>query len=183
MLSNLIHEALWKLTEKYPNRTRDIDVDGLKYLRRFYLTPRRKDEFGEETGKSLGFGVYLHYFYRGDEERQLHNHPWEKSISFILSSGYLEERKTKDDEVELRNIRPFWQAPCVWQWFSKSKYYNVIDKNDFHRVIKKQKSPHVWTLFITGKRAQEWGFWDRDTKQYTHFEDVVKQSEQGYKQK
>lgn len=169
MLSNLIHKALWKITEKYPERTRVIQVDGSNYLRRFYLTPRRLDEYGEETGKKLPFGLYLHYFYRGDEDRELHNHPWEKSLSFILLSGYYEERKTEEGEVKLRNIRPFT--------------FNYITKNHFHRVIKKQNKPHIWTLFLTGKRAQDWGFWDRDTKKYTPHGEFVEKSEQGYKDK
>lgn len=174
MLSNLIHKALWKITEKFPERTRIIQVDGSDYLRRFYITPRRLDENGEETGKNLGFGVYLHYFYRGDEDRELHNHPWEKSVSLILLGGYFEERRTKEDEVVLKNIKP------IWHWPFRPNY---ITCDDFHRVIKKQESPHVWTLFITGNRAQGWGFWDRETKKYIDHEDFVEKSEQGYKDK
>lgn len=167
MISNLVHKALWKLTEKFPNRTRVISVDGSPYLRRFYITPRRKDEHGEETGKHVGFGVYLHYFYRGDEDRELHNHPWETALSFILTGGYFEERRNKHDEVVLRNIRPLT--------------FNSITCNDFHRVIKKEHAPHVWTIFITGKRIQDWGFWDRDAKKYISHEDFVVKADQGYK--
>jgi hypothetical protein len=167
MLSNLVHKALWKLTETFPNRTRIIKVEGKPYLRRFYLTPRRLDEHGEKTGKDVGFGVYLHYFYRGDEDRELHNHPWEKALSFILCSGYYEERRDANDNVILKNVRPFT--------------FNYITSNDFHRVIKKEKSPHIWTLFMTGKRIQDWGFWDRDSKEYIPHKKFVVPEDQGYK--
>lgn len=169
MINNFVHKILWNITEKYPHRVRDIQVDGSNYLRRFYLTPRRLNVYGEETGKDLGFGVYLHYFYKGDEDRELHNHPWERALSFVLLGGYYEERRTEKDEVILKDIKPLT--------------FNYITKDHFHRVIKKKKSPHVWTIFFTGKRVQNWGFWDRDTKDFIPQEEFIDQKNQGYKKR
>jgi hypothetical protein len=167
-LQEYIHKFLWKLTEKYPNRTRIIQVDGDKYLKRFYITPRRLDENGEKTGKYVGYGIYLHYFYRGDNDRELHNHPWEKSLSFILCGGYNEERKDNvANKIITRKIKPFT--------------FNFIKNTDFHRVTLMPNTKHVWTLFFSGKRVQDWGFLDPETNQYIKHEDFVGKNDRGYK--
>ena len=56
--------------------------DGSTYLERYTLL-----NLGPTRGR-----VYLHRFLRGDEDRELHNHPW-YAISLILVAGYLEERR------------------------------------------------------------------------------------------
>ena len=163
-----VHKFLWSLTEKYPNRTRIISVDGKPYLRRFYITPRRRNEAGVETGDHRGYGIYLHYFYMGDEDRELHNHPWKTAMSYILCGGYLEERKNNlTNEVETRDV--------------SAGQLNLIRNTDFHRVILKPGVKHTWTIFFSGERVQDWGFWDRDTGEYTKHKDFVVDEDQGYK--
>lgn len=164
----IVHNFLWNLTEKYPDRLRVVQVDGSPYLRRFYITPRRLNKKGEETGEDLGFNIYIHHFYRGDNDRELHNHPWEKAVSLILCGGYKEERKTADGKVKTYNL-----------WPGK---LNFLRHTDFHRVIMDDNDKHVWTLFITGKRVQSWGFWNRENNEYVNFEDFVKPEFQGYEQ-
>jgi hypothetical protein len=167
-VDEIVHKFLWAITEMFPNRTRDISVGGEKYLRRFYLTPRRLDEHGEETNFYLGFGVYLHYFYRGDEDRELHNHPWCDALSFILTGGYHEERRNNETKaIDLHNVRRYT--------------FNRISHTDFHRVSKRENTKRIWTLFMTGKRSQDWGFWDREKDAYVPHADFVKQEDQGYK--
>lgn len=175
-LDNIIHRFLWWITETFPNRTRVISRNGEPYLRRFYLTPRRLDENGEDTEKYMGFGIYLHYFYRGDEDEELHNHPWEKALSFILAGGYNEERR------ECCRIPGRSDVYSVVIHDIKPRSFNKILANDFHRVVKKPGVPHVWTLFVTGKRVQDWGFWNRKTGQYIPHEEFVNQADQGYNQ-
>ena len=143
-----------------------MKVEGKKYLRRFYFTPRRRDEFGEKH-INLPFGLKLHYFYIGDEDRQLHNHPWKWAVSYIILGGYLEERRNDNTfAVETRDVTP--------------GSLNFISGECFHRVIKKPDAKHVWTLFLTGPRTKDWGFWNRDTQEYTSYEDYVTSDEQGY---
>ena len=165
-----VHKLLWGLTEKYPHKTRIISLDNSPYLRRFYLTPRRLDEHGEDSGNFLGFGVYLHYFYRGDEDMELHNHPWHKALSLILCGGYIEERRdNKTMKVNTKEVN--------------AGDLNLIRHTDFHRVTLNPKNKHTWSLFFSGTRIQNWGFWDRDTKEYIPYENFVEKSQQGYKNK
>ncbi len=172
-IDDTLHSFLWWLTETFPNRTRDISRDGKLYLRRFYLTPRRLDDNGDKTDNYMGFGIYLHYFYRGDEDRELHNHPWKRAVSFILTAGYTEERRFafnwrgyREYGVNTKRIRP--------------RRFNIIGANDFHRISKIPGRPHIWTLFFTGPRAQDWGFWHAETGVYTPHAEFVTKYDQGY---
>lgn len=168
MLDNLIHKTLWRLTEQFPGRTRDIYVDGKPYLRRFYLTKRTKNEYGEDTGVRNDRSVFLHYFYCGDEDRELHNHPWDQSISYILCGGYDEERR--DNETNE-----------IYTKYLRAGDKNEISHSDFHRISKVPGLKHTWSLFIAGKRVQDWGFWDRETFDYIPHEDFVDHVSSGYK--
>lgn len=135
---------------------------GQPYLSRFYIfgKPRMDDgkgpfesdgapKQGARWGKS--WGLFLHRFHKGDDDLELHNHPWAWAVSLILVGGYREERRVEgvrgilDHEVETRDYRP-------GSW-------NVIDQDTFHRVDLFQKD--AWTLFLVGPKVANWGFWSR----------------------
>ena len=151
-INKFIHTVLWTFTQMFPSRVRDIVLDGRPYLRRFYITSK--------TDKQRPFGLYLHYFYRGDEDRELHNHPWKKSNSLILIGGYDEEKIMEDGTVRVRAMR-------IGQ-------INVIKDTDFHRImLNKSYGQYTWTLFMSGARTpktpdgyKDWGFWNKDTDKY-----------------
>lgn len=120
---------------------RVIWVDQAPYLLRIYLFHRWRHRFP---------GLYLHYFFRSDDARELHNHPGRRSRSLILSGGYIEHRLEPSGVIGLRTLRP--------------GMVNRIDANDFHRVT--LISAGCWTLFMAGERTQEWGFKDASTGVY-----------------
>lgn len=96
--------------------------------------------------------VFLHHFLDSDQEDELHNHPWENSVSFMLAGGYDEERAVGLAPGEQR-LRTTWrriQFPAV----------NVIRGTDYHRVHLIGRD--AWTLFITGRKASSWGFLTRE---------------------
>ena len=117
--------------------------DGQPYLIRHYILHGNRFKFLP--------GIYLHQFLSSDEDSELHNHPWRNSASLILAGEYTEERRVEDDSVEINRLSP--------------GRLNIIRANDFHRVD--LKTDCVWTLFFSGDRKQDWGFWDRDTGNYT----------------
>lgn len=107
-----------------------------------------------------GSHVYLHFFHRGDADRELHNHPW-AGRSTILWGSYREERRVLNDDHD---------------WVVVDKVYEPGDKNDiqprtFHRVD--LLTAGVWTLFETGQKVQSWHFWDRDTGVYTPWREAL----------
>ncbi len=127
------------------------------YLGRYYLLRRR---WLPKMVRDRAHSVYLHYFYRGDSDIELHNHPWGVSISLILTGGYVEERRT-DHGVVTRRIRP--------------GSINIIRAHDFHRVTLLKPAKGSWTLFVAGPRTQDWGFWHPGTGVYTDQQTFIDQ--------
>ncbi len=129
------------------------DDSGHPYLTRTYLARRDRHELP---------GVFLHYFHRSDSDRELHNHPWESGVAFVLTGGYVEHRmEGRNGNIVQRFVPPF--------------SVNMLRAETFHRV--ELARAHCWTLFVAGPRRQErtaeaegWGFIDLETRR---FEDVV----------
>ena len=132
----MIARALFNLTAALPCRF--IDLDSKRYLERYWV------------GQLLGWTFYLHRFVSGDDERQVHDHPWSTSFALVLSGGYLEERLL---------------ALCPdYGWLSTHRRMfpgrvNVIRARDFHRVTRPRLE--TWTLFAHGPRVKSWGFYSR----------------------
>lgn len=123
---------------------RTIMIDGCNYLHRYYLVGKCLREYFPKARERLGFlpPVYLHWFVRPDHERDLHNHPWKYSASFILMGGYEEIRLV--DGVEKRIRR--WPGT-----------FNILRASDFH-TITELRGEETWTIFFTGPFYQRWGF-------------------------
>jgi hypothetical protein len=140
---------------------RIIRDDGEPYLSRYYLSerptmPDGSDPFDSNGNLRLGaisnrkgLGRFIHHFHRGDNARELHNHPWRWSVSLILAGGYVEERR-HGDVVKTRRLR--------------AGSFNFIWGSTFHRV---DITGDTWTLFLIGPKNDDWGFWDRSTGVYT----------------
>ncbi len=101
----------------------------------------------------LPFNLFLHCFHDSDEETP-HNHPWKWARSLILSGSYREHRLLK--------VMGTGPHSGVWlhQTF-RAGDINRIDASTFHYVT--LQTPRVWTLFLCGKKVQQWGFSDRGT--------------------
>jgi len=151
MLRRLIEKACRFVADRVPYRVIPTP-DGRPYLVRYYLLGASRDE----ADKGRGFNVFLHLFLTGDEEPELHSHPWKRSMSLILTGGYREERRI-GRHVVTRELRP--------------GMINVIAADDFHRVELLGES--CWTLFIAGHVAQSWGFWDRFKDEYIPWREQV----------
>ncbi len=80
--------------------------------------------------------VYLHQFLRSDDDRALHDHPW-PSLSILIKGQYRER---------LANSERHWRAPAVILRGAALRHRLVLD------------AP-VWTVFITGRKVRQWGFW------------------------
>lgn len=162
--NKLIHKFLWTLTCLFPWRVREVEINGNPYLRRFYIFKRQGRFF------NFPFAVYLHYFYRGDEDRELHNHPWKKSKSLILTGGYTEFKKCYRVDPQ-DGLMKSVVLPKIYRCGD----VNTIEKDDFHKI---ELRPHkygkyTWTIFLSGdrisdyeERYDDWGFWDSITDTY-----------------
>lgn len=133
----MIRRALMAITARLPGRI--ITEGDAPYLERYYL------------GTAFGRRFYLHRFVGSDPDRGVHDHPWRRAWSFILSGWYYEERRDG-----LRRVR----------WF------NSLHGDTFHRVIlpmdvaddlffdgKPNPPRECWSLFVhTVGDVKGWGF-------------------------
>lgn len=154
---NIIERILTKIFP-YVDIMRD-DTNDI-YLRRFFIYPRNKD-FSKNKGKGR---IYLHKFYRGDEDPHLHDHPW-PFTSLILTRGYWEETPAdqpgRDESGTIRNGR-LTVHTREDEWFFRTFYrrFSILHRPAAwkHRVILKDTKP-VWTIVRTGVKERSWGFW------------------------
>lgn len=116
-----------------------------------YLTKYRLVNFGKDRVR-----VYLHRFYRSDEDSELHSHPWVWSFSIILRGGYVETREDGEERI------------CG------PGSLNFIRKDDYHRVQLMDEDHGAWTLFVAGPEIDEWYFMDPTTKLTTPWKDFIR---------
>lgn len=152
-------ERLAKLIKRVTNKKvttpANMAIGGTEnpYLLRWYLIPRNRF-----------FNVYLHEIVRSDDDRALHDHPW-WNVSFILDGTLFEVVPLKEGS----NTGPFSQNRLVQ---GDLKFRNA---EAAHRLIV-LPSIRVRTLFITGPRIRDWGFWCpqgwRHWKDFTGFNET-----------
>lgn len=137
-------QALVELAKACESRL--IMRDGeIPYLWRTYLA-------GVDSNDCNAF---LHRFVSSDAVGELHCHPWQWSMSFILSGAY-RELAARGSFTE----GPDGGAAAVLESERRLTYRagstNLILASTFHRV--ELLTPEVWTLFIHGPRTNQWGF-------------------------
>ena len=115
------------LIESVSGRAPDeqIGPHGNRYLLRWWL--RREPLRGN---------IYLHQVLRDDDDRALHDHPWD-STSIILRGTMKEILKGSARVLEPGSI-------------------TFRDAETAHRL--EVVSGPVWSLFITGPKKRDWGF-------------------------
>jgi hypothetical protein len=144
-----------KLLDKLFNHRTIVNCEREPYLKRWYLIRRPRIAF------------FLHRFYRSDEDRALHDHPW-SFITVILWRGYLEHTERRcprcvaggyhafagecaqcDDKKTVAVIKRKWPGMIC---FRRAEHR--------HRVELVAGKP-AWTLVIRFKERRDWGFWER----------------------
>jgi len=114
--------------------------------------------------RMFGWRVMLHHIHRSDMDRDLHNHPWKKAYSFLLTGSYIEERLAQD-------LLPF----VIERIVRKIRWFNVLHKEDFHKIISIEGP--LWTLFVAGNHQDtkgiEWGFLDEENRKLIPSEEYL----------
>ena len=128
----MLHSLLYRFTNRLPCRIIN-GPDGEPYLERYYL-------FG-----ARGWHCYIHRFVASDPDRGLHDHPWNRAFSLILSGGYDEVRFADDAQTGFLTRR------C------RVGSIHTLRGSDFHRVLLSPQA-QAWTLFFHGPRSKGWGF-------------------------
>jgi hypothetical protein len=143
-----------KVFENLLNRLfRRIDIadnNGSVYLRRWYIWPRHPED-NKDKGR-----LYLHKFYRGDNDRHLHDHPWAYQ-SLILKGGYW-EHSFNPAWIKNKGFKnPDNPAPqTVRKWYGPGSYIRRGDR--WAHQVELDAGKPCWTLFVTEKKSRSWGF-------------------------
>lgn len=114
-------------------------IIGDNYLRRWWVMPR-----------NLYCNVYLHEILRSDDDRALHDHPWDNS-SWLIEGEYIEHLV---GGPRVRRAGDFVSRRAA----------------SLHRLVIPEGGRAV-SLFCTGPKVREWGF---DCPQgWRHWSDFV----------
>lgn len=98
------------------------------------------------------FNIYLHHVIRSDDDRALHDHPW-WNVSIVLQGGYYEEVPV----IPGMYAYGWRHTKKTWRGVGSVIYRKALS---IHRLIISPYAPkETWTLFITGPKIREWGFW------------------------
>lgn len=124
-------------------RTPDLTIapDGVPYLYRWHMLPRNNHA-----------NVYLHLQVGDDPERPLHDHQYDNQ-SVILAGGYVETyilapdvgSHNRDAVTRHREVRA-----------GRTIHRRA---EEAHRLRLLPDASYAITLFTTGPRIREWGFW------------------------
>ncbi len=109
-------------------RACDFPIGGREnpYLERWWIIPRNEQQ-----------NVYLHRILRNDDDRALHDHPWENA-SYVIAGSY---REITPGGTFIRSPGDFVQRPAT----------------ALHRLELIDGQPCI-SLFTTGPKLREWGF-------------------------
>ena len=116
-------------------RTPYFHLEG--YMDRYWLIPYNK----------FSPAVRIHHILRSDNDRAFHDHPW-PYLTIILRGGYFEVKPMFDKSGLYIGDSRKWCGPGS-VLFRRAK--------SWHR-LEIPEGETAWTLFITGKYQQRWGF-------------------------
>lgn len=117
-----------------------IAPDGNPYIYRWHLL------------KTKEASVYFHIQVADDPERPLHDHPWD-NFSNILAGGYNEILCMSVEAPTPRNTH-------TWKRRAGDTIYRRAEWS--HRLLMPAGVSRTLTLFSTGAKRRDWGFWYPD---------------------
>lgn len=127
------------------NREPDFIIGGREdpYLKRHWLLPRNPV-----------LNAYVHQFLRSDDDRAHHDHPWLFNFSWHLRDGYIEHVIIAGGAL----IR-YHRAEGDW----KFRWGPAPHRVELYTEVVEPGTAYApqpcWTLFITGPRVRQWGFY------------------------
>lgn len=139
-----------------------INNDGTPYMDRYWVVPyveagtHGSDGTGPVSFKGrpfawmmqkLDIAARVHNIRSSDDDRAHHDHPW-PYLTIVLRNGYWEKRPVYDKDGAYLGDSRVWHGPG-----------SIIlrSADSWHRLEVAEGKP-AWTLFITGKYVQKWGF-------------------------
>lgn len=135
-------------------RSPDVVIGGTiaPYLLRWHVWPRNRF-----------VNLYLHKFFRSDDDRALHDHPW-INASILLRGAYREHLpggtsvvRTAPAIVLRLPSSAHRIARVAGEWIPVSVGHGTIEVQFVDEPMHPRR-PFAVTLFLTGPKVREWGF-------------------------
>jgi hypothetical protein len=138
LLSNADQHTAMEILRGFRDPDLVIAPDGNPYLYRWHV-----------LRSSSVANIYFHVQVANDPERPLHDHPWD-NMSVILSGGYREIISSSEGEPTPGSI-----------YVATRQAREVIHRRakQAHRLELPYGVPYTMTLFTTGPKIHNWGFW------------------------
>lgn len=137
--------------------THITSADGSSiYMGRWWLfNPYGRSADGEQTPARLSWlpSIRIHHIKRPDQDRDLHDHPW-NARTIVLRGWYEEEREQECQFLGTKNHS--WRG-LGGTWVHGAGYTGRLLFGQYHRISDVSEGG-VWTLFITWKKRGTWGF-------------------------
>lgn len=121
------------------------------YMLRMWLSPPRSNTPGSREKYSFSRSLCLHYFFRGDDDRALHDHP-NAFRTRILCGGYQEHLPPTDWKPGSK-LGPAWDKRIVERTAGDEVVHLAADLHCVGMV-----RPGTMTLVETGPKERKWGF-------------------------
>src|SRR5262245_58214274 len=91
------------------------------------------------------FGVYIHWIYLPDRDRDPHDHPW-PFLSWVLRGWYNEEITDDPDRPDVKRSKHNGRLSV-----------DIMPLDKAHRI--RQLGDGTVTFIVVGRRSRNWGFW------------------------
>ncbi len=155
-----------------------VNKDGTPYMDRYWIVPDTRTGAKAEPGtgpvafrkrpfawltQKLGITVRIHNIRSSDDDRAPHDHPFHY-LTIVLRGGYWEKVPKYDKAGHYLGIDRKWHGPGSIL-FKRATSWHILELPD---------GESAWTLFITGKKVQKWGFMvDLFTKRKVSYNDYL----------
>lgn len=145
------------------------------YMRRYWLFNPYMSEAGARASGSDAAprrswwrevlpSVRIHHIKRADQDRHLHDHPW-NARTIVLKGWYEEERycgETAEDHAKRELLAKhqhgrYYGADSTRRSLRIAGYTGRLLFGQYHRITA-VPAAGVWTLFITWRKRGSWGF-------------------------
>ena len=124
---------------------------GEVYMYRWWLFNPYDHETRKRKYPWVPFSVRVHRIMKPDDDRHLHDHPW-NARTVILRGSYIEETPaTMPGSLSLP------AAHAREQHYRVASGTHQLRPGQYHRITH-VTSRGAYTLFITGKNQSDWGF-------------------------
>lgn len=106
------------------------------------------------------FSVRVHHFYRSDDERAFHDHPW-WFVTLVVRGGYTDVSYCR--VCDGYGVYDQWCGVCAGTGEHRDHLHvgSVRFRPALHQHTVRVDPGGVWTVLVTGPNVRTWGFWER----------------------